>query len=60
MDEDIREPNTVGMQREQVRPLHAPMRQLYRVRQHIIKKRWAAVPESDRVKVKQLDKEGSD
>ena len=36
----------VGMQREQLKPLHAPMGQLYRVRQSIMQKAdWAVVPE---------------
>ena len=47
----------VGMQREQVKPLHAPMGQLYRVRQHIIQNAgWAVVPEPNRLKVKQVER----
>ena len=48
----------VGMQREQVKPLHASIGQLYRVRQSIIQKAgWAVVPEPKRKKVKQVNEE---
>ena len=48
----------VGVQREQVKPLHAPMGQLYGVRQSILQKAgWAVVPEPKRKKVKRVNEE---